>query len=72
MLTPGRNVHPKTPQGARVLRFGGAPLDGPRYLSWNVVASDSGRIEQAKADWVGGRFDQVPGDDEWIPLPENS
>jgi hypothetical protein len=36
------------------------------------VASDSARIEQAKTDWVGGRFDQVPGDDEWIPLPENS
>jgi len=41
-------------------------------LWWNFVASDPARIEQAKIDWVGGRFDQVPGDDEWIPLPANS
>jgi redox-sensitive bicupin YhaK (pirin superfamily) len=72
VLAPDRDVQIKAPEGARVLCFGGEPLDGPRYLWWNFVASDSARIEQAKTDWVGGRFDQVPGDDEWIPLPENS
>ena len=72
VLAPDRDVQIKAPEGARVLCFGGGPLDGPRYLWWNFVASDSARIEQAKTDWVGGRFDQVPGDDEWIPLPENS
>jgi redox-sensitive bicupin YhaK (pirin superfamily) len=72
VLAPDRDVQIKAPEGARALCFGGEPLDGPRYLWWNFVASDSARIEQAKTDWVGGRFDQVPGDDEWIPLPENS
>ncbi len=72
VLAPDRDVQIKAPEGARVLCFGGEPLDGPRYLWWNFVASDSARIEQAKTDWVGGRFDQVPGDDELIPLPENS
>src|SRR5688572_4058999 len=31
--------------------FGGAPLDAPRYLDWNFVASSRERLEQAKADW---------------------
>jgi len=28
------------------------------------------RIEQAKADWKAGRFEGVPGETEFIPLPE--
>ena len=28
------------------------------------------RIDQAKADWKQVRFDSVPGDNEFIPLPE--
>ena len=58
-------------QGARMLLLGGAAMDGPRYLFWNFVASSRERIEQAKADWQGGRFGSVPGDEtEFIPLPE--
>lgn len=57
--------------GARLALLGGEPLDGPRHLWWNFVHSDKGRIEQAKADWVAGRFDQVIDDSEWIPLPES-
>ena len=56
---------------ARVVVVGGAPLDSPRYLWWNFVSSSRRRIEQAKRDWVEGRFGLVPGDDkEFIPLPE--
>ena len=59
------------PQGARVLLSGGAAMDGPRYLFWNFVSSSRERIEQAKADWIAGRFGTVPGDEaEFIPLPE--
>ena len=59
------------PGGARVLMLGGAVMDGPRYLYWNFVASSRERLEQAKADWKGGKFPTVPGDDkEFIPLPE--
>jgi len=54
----------------RLLLLGGAPLDGPRHLWWNFVSSSTGRIEQAKADWREGRFPQVPGEAEFIPLPE--
>lgn len=56
---------------ARVMLLGGAVMDGPRKIWWNFVSSDPERIEQAKADWRAGRFADVPGDDEFIPLPEN-
>ncbi len=72
VLAPGRDVRVVAPHGARVLLFGGEPLDGPRHLWWNFVSSSKERIEQAKIDWLGGRFAQVPGDDEFIPLPKSS
>ncbi|GAA0704081.1 pirin family protein [Dokdonella soli] len=55
---------------ARLLLCGGARLDGERYLWWNFVASSRERIERAKADWLAQRFGQVPGETEFIPLPE--
>ena len=55
---------------ARVMLLGGEPMDGPRYLTWNFVASSVERIEQAKDDWRAGRFPSVPGETEFIPLPD--
>jgi hypothetical protein len=54
----------------RLMLLGGEPMDGPRYLWWNFVSSSKERIEQAKADWLAGRFDAVPGEVEFIPLPD--
>lgn len=48
---------------------GGAPL-GPRHIWWNFVSSSEARIERAKRDWAEMRMGTVPGDDEFIPLPE--
>jgi redox-sensitive bicupin YhaK (pirin superfamily) len=53
----------------RMVLLGGQAL-GPRYLWWNFVSSSRERIDQAKADWKAGRFGAVPGDPEFIPLPE--
>ncbi|WP_448579268.1 pirin family protein [Thermaurantiacus sp.] len=59
---------------AKVMLFGGAPLEGPRHLWWNLVASDPALIRRAARDWkaqpVGGRFGAVPGETEWIALPD--
>lgn len=52
-----------------LMLLGGAPI-GERHIWWNFVSSRPERIEQAKADWAGGRFTLPPADrDEWIPLP---
>lgn len=56
-------------RGARLMLLGGEPMDGPRHVWWNFVASSRERIEQAKADWQAGRFAAVPGETEFIPLP---
>ena len=54
----------------RLLLIGGEPRDAPRHVWWNFVSSSRGRIEQAKADWRARRFAAVPGETEFIPLPE--
>ena len=54
----------------KAMLLGGEPLDGPRHLWWNFVSSSRDRIEQAKQDWLEGRFGKIAGDDEFIPLPE--
>jgi redox-sensitive bicupin YhaK (pirin superfamily) len=51
--------------------LGGEPLDGPRYVWWNFVSSSRERIEQAKADWSAQRLGAVPGENEFIPLPDH-
>jgi redox-sensitive bicupin YhaK (pirin superfamily) len=55
---------------AKVMLLGGAPLSGEREIWWNFVASSAERMERAKRDWKEGRFGQVPGEVEFIPLPE--
>lgn len=72
VFRPGdRMVLKAGPQGARLLLLGGATMDGPRFLYWNFVSSSRDRIEQAKQDWARDRFNApVPGESDWIPLPE--
>jgi len=73
VLKPGAEVMlgAPGPGPTRVMLLGGEPMDGPRFLSWNFVASSAERIEQAKRDWQAGAFPQVPGETEFIPLPES-
>ena len=54
---------------ARFLVVGGASA-GPRHVWWNFVASSPERIGAAKRRWAEGGFPRVPGDDEFIPLPD--
>jgi len=70
VLRPGDRLAVDAVGDARVVLVGGAPMDGPRHIWWNFVSSRKDRIDAAKADWKSGRFDPVPGDDEFIPLPE--
>ena len=54
----------------RCMVLGGEPADGPRHIWWNFVSSSEARIERARQDWKLGRFAPVPGESEFIPLPE--
>lgn len=71
VLKPGVSVVLRAgASGARLILFGGSPLDGPRHVWWNFVSSSAQRIDRAADDWKAARFPRVPGDDEFIPLPE--
>jgi len=71
VFAPGRPLTIRATAASRLLLLGGEPLDGPRHLWWNFVASRQDRIEQAREDWKQGRFAPVPGETEFIPLPES-
>lgn len=70
VLIPGTSPVVMANEDTHVMLCGGAPMDGPRTVWWNFVASDPDLLEQAKSDWKAGNFEMVPGDDEFIPLPE--
>lgn len=70
VLKPGAEIVVDAPEGGRVMLLGGAPMDGPRHIWWNFVSSSKERIEAAKEDWKQGRFEKVPGESEFIPLPD--
>ena len=70
VLPAGMDVEIRAAQPARVILCGGDPLDGDRHLWWNFVSSSRDRIEKAKADWVSMRYAPIPGETEFIPLPQ--
>ncbi len=53
----------------RLVLVGGTPL-GHRFVVWNFVASRKERIVQAQEDWQAQRFEPVPGENEFVPLPQ--
>ena len=72
VFRPGDAITIRARSNARLMLLGGEPMDGPRYIWWNFVASSKDRIEAAKDDWKQARFGIVPGDDkEFIPLPDS-
>jgi redox-sensitive bicupin YhaK (pirin superfamily) len=70
IFRPGDRITVTATRDARLMFLGGAALEGPRYIWWNFVSSRRDRIEAAKADWKSGQFKAVPGETEFIPLPE--
>ncbi|MGA0393458.1 MAG: pirin family protein [Rhodospirillales bacterium] len=70
VLKPAEAATIKAGAPSRLMLLGGAAMDGPRYIWLNLVSSDKERIEQAKADWQAGKFDPVPDETEFIPLPD--
>jgi redox-sensitive bicupin YhaK (pirin superfamily) len=73
ILEPGTLSYRMLTDGKAML-FGGAPLDGPRHIWWNLVASDPAMIDAAADAWAtapqGGRFGSIACEEEWIPLPD--
>ncbi|MFC5430085.1 pirin family protein [Paraburkholderia denitrificans] len=70
VLEPDETVTLASANGACVMLLGGERLEGERFIEWNFVASSREKIEAAKTAWTRQEMGQVPGETEWIPLPE--
>ncbi|TIL34783.1 MAG: pirin family protein [Mesorhizobium sp.] len=73
LLESGAEIVLKAPafHSARLMLMGGEPFSEPRHAYWNFVSSSTERIEQAKTDWRERRFPGVPGEHDFVPLPED-
>lgn len=70
VFKPGAEIVLRSHGPSRLMLLGGEPLDGQRHIFWNFVSSRRERIDQAAEDWRERRFPGVPGETEFIPLPE--
>jgi redox-sensitive bicupin YhaK (pirin superfamily) len=70
VFRPGDRISVRATRSARLMFLGGGAMDGPRHIWWNFVSSRKERIEQAREDWKSGAFRPVPGESEFIPLPD--
>jgi redox-sensitive bicupin YhaK (pirin superfamily) len=70
VIASRETVQVKALTGARLMLVGGAKMDGERLIWWNFVASSREMIEEAKQRWKENRFAPVPGETEFIPLPD--
>ena len=72
VLPEGATVSLSAAQAVRLVLIGGEPL-GHRFMWWNFVASRKEAITQATEAWAAQpneTFPQVPGETDFIPLPE--
>jgi redox-sensitive bicupin YhaK (pirin superfamily) len=70
VLVDGASATITTTGEAHVMICGGATLEGERIVWWNFVSSSRERLDQAKKDWRDGKFGEVPGETDFIPLPD--
>lgn len=69
VLKSGEDVSVLAQEDSRIMVIGGESFS-PRHMFWNFVHASPERIEEAKQAWKNDEFEKVPGDEEFIPLPE--
>jgi redox-sensitive bicupin YhaK (pirin superfamily) len=70
VLPEGETGRLEAVTAAKTVLLGGAKADGERVIWWNFVASSRALIDEASSRWREQRFPPVPGETEFIPLPE--
>lgn len=69
VFKPGEAIEIEAKQDSLAAVFGGESL-GERKIYWNFVSSSQERIDAAKERWRKQEFSKVPGETEFVPLPE--
>lgn len=72
VFAPGDGAAWTTREPTRAMLLGGAAVSHDIHVFWNFVSASTERIERAKDDWRCGRFARVPGETEFIPLPDDA
>lgn len=57
--------------GSTIYLFGGESFPEEHFIFWNFVSTSREKIEAAKDRWRKHEFPKVPGETEFVPLPEN-
>jgi redox-sensitive bicupin YhaK (pirin superfamily) len=70
VFTEGTTGVVKAESKSKIMFVGGDTLEGERTIWWNFVSSSRERLDQAKRDWRERRFGDVPGEQDFIPLPD--
>ncbi|MEQ8717887.1 MAG: pirin family protein [Acidimicrobiales bacterium] len=71
VLVPGSAPRLRAVDGpAHAVILGGEPLEGPRHIRWNFVASDLALIERAEGLWRENRLGRIAGESDRVPLPD--
>jgi redox-sensitive bicupin YhaK (pirin superfamily) len=70
VLPTGSTSRLEATSGARLMLLGGSRLEGERLIWWNFVATSRALIDAASKRWQERAFPPVPGETEFIPLPE--
>lgn len=60
----------KMKANSKVYIFGGEAFPEERIIFWNFVSSSREKIEHAKENWKNQNFDKVPGETDFVPLPQ--
>ncbi|MCB1166025.1 MAG: pirin family protein [Leptospiraceae bacterium] len=69
VLKSGASLDIQAESDLRMLIIGGEN-PGPRKIYWNFVHSNPAKIEEAKIRWENQKFPSVPGETEFVPLPQ--
>ena len=69
VLSEGEEKSLYAESASHLVIIGGAPLDGPRRMNWNFVASDPALIDRARERWAAGDWPVVAGESGRIELP---
>ncbi|GGI27669.1 pirin family protein [Pedobacter mendelii] len=59
-------------ENTTVYIFGGEPFPEERFIYWNFVATDKALIEEAKTKWLNQSYKPVPGETDFVPLPDQN
>ena len=55
--------------GSHLFLLGGKPFPEKRHIVWNFVSADRAKIDEALRNWDSRRYPEIPGDDDYVPLP---